>query len=218
MIDGSGLDRANRVTCEVLLSTVRSQRVDGPFFKGLSVMGEYGTLRKRLRGTPAQGIVHAKTGSLNGVSSLTGFAQTADQTEAHFAMVFNELASTGDGVRAGNAIAESIVAFPSAPELNEFSLPGQIPQAKPLRQRPTPDTAAAPGTTATTNSTSATTTTNAADNSANIGSVDSAGPDNSSATGSATVDPAASTPATGAVPVPETAAIAPTNTTAPAGN
>jgi serine-type D-Ala-D-Ala carboxypeptidase/endopeptidase (penicillin-binding protein 4) len=132
MIDGSGLDRANRVTCEVLLSTVRSQRVDGPFFKGLSVMGEYGTLRKRLRGSAAQGIVHAKTGSLNGVSSLAGFAQTADQTEAHFAMVFNELASTADGVRAGNAIAESIVAFPSAPELGEFSLPGQVPAARPV--------------------------------------------------------------------------------------
>jgi serine-type D-Ala-D-Ala carboxypeptidase/endopeptidase (penicillin-binding protein 4) len=119
MVDGSGLDRANRVTCDVLLSTVRSQRVDGPFFRGLSVMGEYGTLRKRLRGTAAQGAVHAKTGSLNGVSSLTGFAQTVDQT--------------GDGVRAGNSIAESIVAFPSAPELSEFSLPGQVPEAKPAR-------------------------------------------------------------------------------------
>ena len=99
-------------------------------------MGEYGTLRKRLRGTAAQGVVRAKTGSLNGVSSLTGFAQTADQTEAHFAMVFNELASTADGVRAGNAIAESIVAFPNAPELSGFSLPGQVPQAKPIRTSP----------------------------------------------------------------------------------
>jgi serine-type D-Ala-D-Ala carboxypeptidase/endopeptidase (penicillin-binding protein 4) len=146
MIDGSGLDRANRVTCEVLLSTVRSQRVDGPFFNGLAVMGEYGTLRKRLRESPAKGIVHAKTGSLNGVSSLTGFAQTADQSEAHFAMVFNELASTADGVRAGNAIAESIVAFPSAPELSEFSLPGQVPQAKALRKRTPLDPSTVDGT------------------------------------------------------------------------
>ena len=136
MVDGSGLDRANRVTCEVLLSTVRSQRVDGAFFKGLAVMGEYGTLRKRLRDSPAQGIVHAKTGSLNGVSSLTGFAQTADQTEAHFAMVFNELASTADGVRASDALAQSIVAFPSAPELNEFALPGQVPEPQPSKMRP----------------------------------------------------------------------------------
>jgi serine-type D-Ala-D-Ala carboxypeptidase/endopeptidase (penicillin-binding protein 4) len=136
MIDGSGLDRGNRVTCEVLLATVRSQRVDGAFFRGLSVMGEYGTLRKRLRGSPAQGIVHAKTGSLNGVSSLSGFAQTADQTEAHFAVVFNELSSTNDGVRAGNALAESIVAFPNAPALTEFSLPEQVPVPKPSRARP----------------------------------------------------------------------------------
>jgi serine-type D-Ala-D-Ala carboxypeptidase/endopeptidase (penicillin-binding protein 4) len=232
MIDGSGLDRANRVTCEVLLSTVRSQRVDGAFFKGLSVMGEYGTLRKRLRGTPAQGIVHAKTGSLNGVSSLTGFAQTADQTEAHFAMVFNELASTGDGVRAGNAIAESIVAFPSAPELSEFSLPGQVPQAKPLRQRPPADSSAT-GAAATADgaangvnpadSPAASVADNSAgNNSAGSGagneSTDSSVPNNASETGSATVDQAASTLATGAVAVPDTAGIAVTNTTAPAGN
>jgi serine-type D-Ala-D-Ala carboxypeptidase/endopeptidase (penicillin-binding protein 4) len=137
MVDGSGLDRANRVTCDVLLSTVRSQRVDGAFFKGLAVMGEYGTLRKRLRDSPAKGIVHAKTGSLNGVSSLTGFAQTADQTEAHFAMVFNELASTADGVRASDALAQSIVAFPSAPELREFALPGQVPEPQPVKRQPT---------------------------------------------------------------------------------
>ena len=136
MIDGSGLDRANRVTCQVLLSTVRSQRIDGPFFRGLSVMGKYGTLRKRLRGSSAEGIVHAKTGSLNGVSSLTGFAKTADQTEAHFAVVFNELASTADGVRAGNALAESIVAYPNAPELSRFSLPGQMPTPKPIPAQP----------------------------------------------------------------------------------
>lgn len=192
MIDGSGLDRANRVTCEVLLSTVRSQRVDGPFFNGLAVMGEYGTLRKRLRGTPAQGIVHAKTGSLNGVSSLTGFAQTADQTEAHFAMVFNELASTGDGVRAGNAIAESIVAFPNAPELSKFSLPGQLPQAKPLRQRGTSEPAETPGTAATTNATTNATSNGSdptPDNSTDNGSVDSAVRGNSSATDSVTVVP-----------------------------
>jgi D-alanyl-D-alanine carboxypeptidase len=202
MVDGSGLDRANRVTCEVLLSTVRSQRVDGPFFKGLSVMGEYGTLRKRLRGSAAQGIVHAKTGSLNGVSSLTGFAQTADQTEAHFAMVFNELASTSDGVRAGNAMAESIVAFPSAPRLSEFSLPGQVPAARPV-VKPATTSAGASG---------------ATEPSVTDANAEASLPSSNTATDPAVVDSAPASPstiATGAVAIPNSGVA--TDTT-PAGN
>ncbi len=218
MIDGSGLDRANRVTCEVLLSTVRSQRVDGPFFRGLSVMGEYGTLRKRLRGTAAQGIVHAKTGSLNGVSSLTGFAQTTDQTEAHFAMVFNELASTADGVRAGNAIAESIVAFPSAPELSEFSLPGQVPAAKPIRK---PATTTAPG-----NATDAAVAPNTAvggnEGGAQLGNADTSAPNDGSVGDPVSLEPTVSTGPTASTLAISAAAVSDsgvsTDTTATVGN
>jgi serine-type D-Ala-D-Ala carboxypeptidase/endopeptidase (penicillin-binding protein 4) len=121
MIDGSGLDRANSVTCGVLLDVVRSQPVDGPFFKGLAVMAEYGTLKKRLRDTPAAGKIHAKTGSLNGVSSLAGFAESAEKRPVLFALVFNQLASTGDGVLGGNAVAEALVAFPDAPPVEQFA-------------------------------------------------------------------------------------------------
>ncbi len=120
MIDGSGLDRANQVTCGLLLDVVRSQPIDGPFHNALAVMGKYGTLRKRLKGSPAEGKVFAKTGSLNGVSSLAGEAQSAEARPILFALVFNGLASTGDGVIAGNSIAEALTAFPDAPPLASF--------------------------------------------------------------------------------------------------
>jgi serine-type D-Ala-D-Ala carboxypeptidase/endopeptidase (penicillin-binding protein 4) len=119
-IDGSGLDRDNRVTCGVLLQVVRSEKVGNDYFNGLAVMGEYGTLRKRLRDTAATGKVHAKTGSLNGVSSLAGFAESVEKRPVLFALVFNGLASTNDGVNGGNAVSEALVAFPDAPVIDQF--------------------------------------------------------------------------------------------------
>jgi D-alanyl-D-alanine carboxypeptidase/D-alanyl-D-alanine-endopeptidase (penicillin-binding protein 4) len=46
-------------------------------------------LRSRMRNTPAAGNVHAKTGSLTGVSSLSGYVTAADGRPLVFAMVTN---------------------------------------------------------------------------------------------------------------------------------
>ena len=119
-VDGSGLDRSDRVTCELLVDAIATQEPDGPFMTGLPVMGEAGTLRRRLRGTAAAGKVHAKTGSLNGVSSLAGRAEASDGTIVDFAIAFNGLASTAQGVAAGNAISEALVAYPDAPALEQL--------------------------------------------------------------------------------------------------
>ena len=119
-VDGSGLDRSDRVTCELLVDAIATQEPDGPFMAGLPVMGEAGTLRRRLRGTAAAGKVHAKTGSLNGVSSLAGRAEASNGTIVEFAIAFNGLASTGQGVAAGNAISEALVAYPDAPAIEQL--------------------------------------------------------------------------------------------------
>jgi D-alanyl-D-alanine carboxypeptidase/D-alanyl-D-alanine-endopeptidase (penicillin-binding protein 4) len=122
-VDGSGLDRADRVTCELLVDAIATQPPDGPFMAGLPVMGEEGTLRRRLRGTAAAGKVLAKTGSLNGVSSLAGRAQASNGTMVEFAIAFNGLQSSAQGVAAGNAISEALVAYPDAPALAQLRPP-----------------------------------------------------------------------------------------------
>ncbi len=122
-VDGSGLDRSDQVTCSLLTDVLAGEKPGGALEHALPVMGESGTLRRRLRGDDAAGKVRAKTGSLNGVSSLAGFADTAGANRAVFAFVGNGLASTATGVEIGNQVAQLLVRFPDAPPLAALGLP-----------------------------------------------------------------------------------------------
>ena len=92
MYDGSGLSRLNSVTPNALLTLLRTM-YSGPnhevFRASLARAGEQGTLRRRMRGTPAQGQVQAKTGYINGVTSLGGYTETLDGKPLAFALIYN---------------------------------------------------------------------------------------------------------------------------------
>ena len=88
-VDGSGLDPRNRVSCRSLVSLLDGAGPDGALAAGLPVAGRDGTLRNRFRGTPAEAILRAKTGSLDGVTALAGFVQAPDGPEVTFAYVAN---------------------------------------------------------------------------------------------------------------------------------
>ena len=88
-IDGSGLDLGNRVTCDLLSAALDHQGPDSSLADDLPVAGESGTLRKRMRGTAAEGKVRAKTGTLNEVSALAGFATSASGEDLTFAFIIN---------------------------------------------------------------------------------------------------------------------------------
>lgn len=90
MADGSGLDRGNRSSCDALVATLgASGGVDGAIGARLPVAGRTGTLRDRFLGTPAQGRLRAKTGSLNSVTALAGFVTMSDGRTATFAYIAN---------------------------------------------------------------------------------------------------------------------------------
>jgi len=59
------------------------------FFNSLSVAGLDGTLKKRMIGTQGEGNIHAKTGTLNSVSSLCGYAVDNDSEILIFYIVMN---------------------------------------------------------------------------------------------------------------------------------
>jgi serine-type D-Ala-D-Ala carboxypeptidase/endopeptidase (penicillin-binding protein 4) len=80
--DGSGLSRYNLVSPQavvtLLMAMMRSPENSGTYIASLPVAGVDGTLRNRMKGTRGESTVRAKTGSLTGVSSLSGYVRTAD--------------------------------------------------------------------------------------------------------------------------------------------
>lgn len=76
--NGAGLSRIERISAahlNALLLAAWQSPVMPEFMASLPVAGLDGTLKRRLRDTPAAGRVHAKTGYLDGVRSLAGYVQ-----------------------------------------------------------------------------------------------------------------------------------------------
>jgi D-alanyl-D-alanine carboxypeptidase/D-alanyl-D-alanine-endopeptidase (penicillin-binding protein 4) len=82
IVNGSGLTHENRITPQDLSSLLRKIYYDlsvaPEFMSSLAVAGIDGTIRNRFMGTDAVGLVRAKTGTLNGVSALSGYVGEKD--------------------------------------------------------------------------------------------------------------------------------------------
>jgi D-alanyl-D-alanine carboxypeptidase/D-alanyl-D-alanine-endopeptidase (penicillin-binding protein 4) len=87
ILDGSGLDYDDRVTCGFLAALLHRIGSHSPIASGLAVSGESGTLRDRFTDAPTKGRIRAKTGTLNDVTALSGFAHTQQGQEVTFAYV-----------------------------------------------------------------------------------------------------------------------------------
>lgn len=80
-VDGSGLSRDNRITALQLTALLDAVLTLDPsiaqaYVASLAVAGRTGTLSERMRGTPADNHVRAKTGWIRGTSALSGVAET----------------------------------------------------------------------------------------------------------------------------------------------
>ncbi len=90
--DGSGLDRADKLTAD-LLTALLAKAADPdrpelrPVLTGLPVAGFTGTLSKRYEGRPGTGLVRAKTGTLTGVHTLAGTVVDTDGRLLAFAFL-----------------------------------------------------------------------------------------------------------------------------------
>jgi D-alanyl-D-alanine carboxypeptidase/D-alanyl-D-alanine-endopeptidase (penicillin-binding protein 4) len=76
VVDGSGLTRGNAASPrEVVrfLARMRGEAVGDDFVDSLAVAGREGTVADRMRGTPAEGRCRTKTGTISGVSNLSGY-------------------------------------------------------------------------------------------------------------------------------------------------
>ncbi|MFN0169880.1 MAG: D-alanyl-D-alanine carboxypeptidase/D-alanyl-D-alanine-endopeptidase [Bryobacteraceae bacterium] len=92
LVDGSGLSRRNLITPSAVHKLLRYV-YDSPYrdlWMGLlPVGGEDGTLKNRFKGTAAQGVVRAKTGTLSRVAALGGYLDRPDGSRWIFSVIAN---------------------------------------------------------------------------------------------------------------------------------
>jgi D-alanyl-D-alanine carboxypeptidase/D-alanyl-D-alanine-endopeptidase (penicillin-binding protein 4) len=90
--DGSGLSQLDRVTARSmvqLLGYVHHADWGPVFHAALPVDGESGTLKRRSKGTPARGNLHAKTGTTNTVAALGGYVTAKNGEVLAFSLIYN---------------------------------------------------------------------------------------------------------------------------------
>lgn len=93
MKDGSGLSRRNIVQprqTTYLLRHLFSHPYGTYFYDSLPIAGVDGTLRNRMKNSPAEGNVRAKTGFINRVRCLSGYVKTASGRMLVFSMMANQ--------------------------------------------------------------------------------------------------------------------------------
>jgi D-alanyl-D-alanine carboxypeptidase/D-alanyl-D-alanine-endopeptidase (penicillin-binding protein 4) len=110
--DGSGLETTNQATCAVLAAALRlPDRSGAPRLSPLlAVAGRSGTLALRLADTPLDGRLRAKTGSLDGVSGLTGYLD--GRRAVSFAFLANGRLSDAAGRLLQDRLVALLAAYP----------------------------------------------------------------------------------------------------------
>jgi D-alanyl-D-alanine carboxypeptidase/D-alanyl-D-alanine-endopeptidase (penicillin-binding protein 4) len=115
--DASGLSRHDLVTPRAmvaLLGFAQKQPWFETYYNSLPVAGVDGTLEERMKNTPAAGRIHAKTGSVEHVRTLSGFAETPDARRLIFSFLSNN--QGGKNHEASDALTGLCVAM-----LEEFN-------------------------------------------------------------------------------------------------
>ena len=110
IVDGSGISRFDKVTAGSLTGLLEKVYFNVNYFKdfyeSLSIAGVDGTLEDRMIGTPAENNFRGKTGTLNGVSSLSGYLTTSNGDDLIVCIIFE---FTKGGARKYRNIQDSIV-------------------------------------------------------------------------------------------------------------
>ncbi len=102
LADGSGLSRHNLISPEALVQTLRlmaNSPAASIYRASLPVAGESGTLKNRINITPNRVILQAKTGTLSGVSALSGYIEVPNYEPLVFSIIVNQSDQSATKVR-----------------------------------------------------------------------------------------------------------------------
>jgi D-alanyl-D-alanine carboxypeptidase/D-alanyl-D-alanine-endopeptidase (penicillin-binding protein 4) len=97
-VDGSGLTRSNRSSPQDVVDLLLSMREDpagDEFIQDLALTGKEGTVADRMRGTAAYGRCRTKTGTITGVSNLSGYCFNKSGRIMAFSILMNGVGDVG---------------------------------------------------------------------------------------------------------------------------
>ncbi len=113
MVDGSGLARGNTASPRSVgrLIDALMTRSEWPAFdRALPVAGKDGTLHDRMRSSPARGRCRAKTGTISGVSTLSGYCRSRGGDRLVFSFLMNGVSPAG-ARRLQDRMAQSLARY-----------------------------------------------------------------------------------------------------------
>ncbi len=102
LVDGSGLSRYNLIRPEDLVRLLKgmAQHPQAEVYRAsLAEAGRDGTLSRRLRETPLEGRLWAKTGTLSSIRAIAGYLKSPKGKSLTFAILVNNYASGSRKIR-----------------------------------------------------------------------------------------------------------------------
>jgi D-alanyl-D-alanine carboxypeptidase/D-alanyl-D-alanine-endopeptidase (penicillin-binding protein 4) len=113
-VDGSGLTRSNRASPKQVVGLLRSMRdnaVGDEFIQDLALAGHEGTVADRMHGTAAYGRCRTKTGTLTGVSNLSGYCFNRSGKLMIFSVLMGSVRDLGLAHSEQDLIAAEIASY-----------------------------------------------------------------------------------------------------------
>ena len=107
--DGSGLSRQNLVTPTALVSLlemINNSKYNEIFRNSLTVAGVNGTLKNRFKDSKIANNLYGKTGTLSGVSTLSGYLMRDNYDDLVFTIIVN---NSTDGAKSLRKVIDEIV-------------------------------------------------------------------------------------------------------------
>lgn len=113
--DGSGLSLYNYQTSELQIRLLRyafrNSNIFSQLYPTLPVAGVDGTLKSRMNGSKAAGNVHAKTGTVTGVSSLAGYLTAPNGNTIAFSIINQGIRSAAPAKHFQNKVCNILCSF-----------------------------------------------------------------------------------------------------------
>ncbi len=116
VVDGSGISRFDQITVGAIAGTLEKMYFDlkhyTDYYNSLSIAGVDGTLRDRMVGTAAENNFRGKTGTLKGVTSLSGYLTTNKNEKIIISMIFQfQMGETNLHRKIEDEIVEALTAL-----------------------------------------------------------------------------------------------------------